>query len=59
MKAMTEQRCRAENCRARNIYFSFREALRGVIPYFFFLLCHMQIVLLTIANTKYIIYLPK
>ena len=34
MKAGTVPRCRAEICRARNI-FSFPEALRGVIPYFF------------------------
>ena len=36
---------------APEIYFSFPEALRGAIPYFFSL-CHLQIVLLTIANTK-------
>ena len=36
---------------APEIYFSFQEALRGVIPYFFSL-CHLQIVLLTIANKK-------
>ena len=45
MKARTVPRAVPE------IYFSFPEALRGVIPYFFSL-CHLQIVLLTIANTK-------
>ena len=50
MKAGTMPRCRAEICRAKNNIF-FPEALRGVIPYFFSL-CHLQIVLLTIANTK-------
>ena len=34
IKARTVPRCRAEICRARNI-FSFPEAPRGVIPFFF------------------------
>ena len=50
MKARTVPRA-APKSAVPEIYFSFPEALRGVIPYFFSL-CHLQIVLLTIANTK-------
>ena len=50
MKARTVPRCRAEICRARNIFFLSRSTKRGNSV--FFSLCHLQIVLLTIANTK-------
>ena len=57
MKAMTAQRCRAEIFRVRNIFF-FPEALRGVKSYFFSLY-HLQIVLLTNANTKIHYFYPN
>ena len=50
MKARTVPRCRAEICRARNIFFLSRSTKR--YNFVFFSLCHLQIVLLTIANTK-------
>ena len=50
MKARTVPRCRAEICRARNIFFLSRSTKR--CNSVFFSLCHLQIVLLTIANTK-------
>ena len=50
MKARTVPRCRAEICRARNIFFLSRSTLR--CNSVFFSLCHLQIVLLTIANTN-------
>ena len=49
VKARTVPRCRVEIFRARNV-FSFPEALRG--EFRIFSLCHLQIVLFTIANTK-------
>ena len=50
MKARTVPRYRAEICRARNIFFLSRSTKR--CNSVFFSLCHLQIVLLTIANTK-------
>ena len=50
MKAGTVPRCRVEICRARNIFFLSRSTKRCNTV--FFSLCHLQIVLLTIANTK-------
>ena len=55
MKAGTVPRCRAEIRRARNIFFLSRSTRISV----FFSLCHLQIVLLTIANTKIHYFLPK
>ena len=57
MKAGTVPRCRAEICRARNIFFLSRST-KGCNSVFFSL-CHLQIVLLTIANTKIYYFLPK
>ena len=57
MKAKTVLRRRAEICRARNILFISRNTKR--CNSVFFLLCHLQIVLLTIANTKIFYFLPK
>ena len=50
MKARTVPRCRAEICCARNKFFLSRSTKR--CNSVFFSLCHLQIVLLTIANTK-------
>ena len=47
---MTVPRYRTEICRARNIFFLSRSTKR--CNSIFFSLCHLQIVLLTIANTK-------
>ena len=44
MKARTVPRCRAEICRARNIFFLSRSTKR--CNFVFFSLCHLQIVLL-------------
>ena len=49
--------CRAEICRARNIFFLSRSTKR--CNSVFSSLCHLQIVLLTIANTKIHYFLPK
>ena len=57
MKARTVPRCRAEICRARYIFFLSRSTKR--CNSVFFSLCHLQIVLLTIANTKIHYFLPK
>ena len=54
MKAMTAPRCRAKIA-APEIYFSFPETLTAVIAYFF-LLYHLQIVLLTIANKNALVF---
>ena len=50
MKARTVPRCRSEICRARNIFFLSRSTKR--CNSVFLALCHLQIVLLTFANTK-------
>ena len=50
MKAMTAPRGRAENCRARNLFFPSRSTKRYNSK--FFSLYQLQIVLLTIANRK-------
>ena len=50
MKARTVPRFRAEICRARNIFFLSRSTKR--CNSVFFSLCHLQIVLLTIAIYK-------
>ena len=57
MKARTVPRCRSAICRARNIFFLSRSTKR--CNSVFFSLCHLQIVLLTIANTKIHYFLPK
>ena len=49
--------CRAEICRARNIFFLSQSTKR--CNSVFFSLCHLQIVLLTIDNTKIHYFLPK
>ena len=53
MKAMTAPRCRAKIA-APEIYFSFPETLTAVIAYF--LLYHLQIVLLTIVNKNALVF---